>query len=322
MTVESQGHEWSEEALFSKAQLYAEQMESHALEDWQYGFWSALILEFLGRASLAHISPTLLADYRDWRNLSHALGLQPTAKKFLPKSIPAVQVFNRLNELVPTFNHEMLSFCSQHADRRNSELHSGTLAFEALGTSEWLANFYMACDAMLKTMCRDLSSLIHEPQAAESMITSLKDASAEKVKKDIAAHKVVWENKTEDERRRAVDQAKIWARRQLGHRVDCPACNSPALVKGVASGPVLTEVSEDEVVERQIHLPASYECISCGLRIAGYSKLSLCGLGGSFTEKSVYSVAEYYGLHTDEELEEARGELYEEIYEYEPDFND
>jgi hypothetical protein len=322
MTNDSHGHEWSAEALFAKAQLYAEQMENHATDEWQYGFWSALILEFLGRASLAHVSPTLLADHRNWRNLSHALQLQPTAKKFLPRSISAVEVFKRLNELVPSFNHEMLSFCSQHADRRNSELHSGTLAFEALGTSEWLANFYTACEAMLKTMGRDLSSLIHESQAAESMIASLKDASAEKVKNDIVAHRAVWNNKTDDERLRAVDQAKTWARRQVGHCVKCPSCCSPALVKGTPSGRVLRETTDVNVVERQSQSPASFECIACGLRIAGYSKLSACGLGDAFTDKSVYPIADYYGLHTDEELEDAREQIYEELYEYEPDFNE
>ena len=322
MTIDSPGHEWTEEALLSKAQLYVEQMEDHAAEDWQFGFWSALALEFLARASLAHISPTLLADSRNWRNLARALGHQPTAKKFFPRSISAHQVFKRLSELVPSFNHEMQNFCTQHAARRNSELHSGVLAFAPLRTSEWLAQFYLSCDAMLKTMNKDLSWLIHDAKAIEPMMSSLEDASAKKVKQEISAHKLVWETKSDDEQSLAVDQAKTWARRQLGHRVDCPACSSPALVKGVASGHVLTKASDDEVVERQTHLPASFECISCGLRIAGYSKLSLCGLGESFTAESVYDVAAYYGLHTDEELEDAREEKNEEIDEYEPDFNE
>ena len=45
------GHEWSEESLFCKAVLFFEQMESHAADDWQYGFWTALSLEFLARAA-------------------------------------------------------------------------------------------------------------------------------------------------------------------------------------------------------------------------------------------------------------------------------
>ncbi len=318
MTIDSQGHEWSEEALFSKAQLYAEQMERHTSEDWQFGLWSALLLEFLGRASLAHISPALLAGSQNWRNLAHALGRKTIGKPFQPSSISARDVFERLHAIDPSFSREMQTFCSQHTGRRNSELHSGILAFEVLGTSEWLATFYWTCKAMLETMGKDLASLVHDSQAAEEMITSLEDASAKEVNEAIRAHKMVWEGKSDSERQLAVDRARVSAQRHLGHRVDCPACGSPALVKGTPSGPVLTETSDDEVVERQSHLPASFECKSCDLKIAGYSKLSLCSLGDSFTKTTAWSPAEYHGLHTADELEDARGE----IYEYEPDFND
>ena len=56
---------WSEEALFGKALLYIERMESYTADDWQFGFWSALSLELLARAALAHISPVLLADTKN-----------------------------------------------------------------------------------------------------------------------------------------------------------------------------------------------------------------------------------------------------------------
>ena len=123
MTNEPPGHEWSEEALFSKAQLYAEQMERHTSQDWQFGLWSALLLELLGRASLAHISPTLLAGSQNWRNLAHALGRQTIGDPFQPSSISAREVFKRLHALDPSFSREMRDFCSQHTGRRNSELH-------------------------------------------------------------------------------------------------------------------------------------------------------------------------------------------------------
>ena len=64
-------------------------------------------------------------------------------------------------------------------------------------------------------------------------------------------------------------------------------------------------------------LPSSFECIACGLRISGISKLSACGLGDAFTKTSKLSVAEFFGLYTEDELEEARAERPPE-----PDFND
>lgn len=134
-------HPWSEDALFNKARLYLEEMESHTADDWRFGFWSALSLELMARAALAHISPVLLAETRDWHNLMHALGADPTAKKFSPSSIATKDVFARLNELVPAFTQEVASFCTTHSDRRNAELHTGELAFVSLGTSKWLPRF-------------------------------------------------------------------------------------------------------------------------------------------------------------------------------------
>src|SRR5215213_3362116 len=111
MTTSATPHPWSEETLFTKAVLYVERMESHTADDWQFGFWSALSLELLARAALAHISPVLLADGKEWHNLVHALGHAPTTKKFSPTSVGTKDVFARLNELVPEFNIEISGFC-------------------------------------------------------------------------------------------------------------------------------------------------------------------------------------------------------------------
>lgn len=318
MTVEIPGHEWSEEALFAKAQLYIEQMEACPHDDWQFGFWSALSLEFLARAALAHISPVLLADQHGWNNLAHALGHQPTSQKFLPKSIPAIELFKRLQVLITDFNPEMHAFCIKHTTRRNSELHSGNLEFAGLPTSDWLPKFYWVCDTLLTSMENKLSMLISDSDAAHAMIESLKDESAKAVQKDISAHKQVWVNKSGEEQRMMSLKSETWAVRQLGHRTDCPSCESVALLSGRPGGPVLKAVDDEEAIERQAYVPSSFECIACGLKISGFSKLLACGLGDTFTRTSRWTVAEYYDLHTREELEEARGEFPE----YEPDFNE
>jgi hypothetical protein len=248
----------------------------------------------------------------------HALGAEPTAKKFSPSSISTTEVFARLNELVPAFTEEIAGFCTKHSGRRNSELHTGELAFSALGTSEWLPRFYLACKVLLESTGRDLSSFVSDPQTAQSMIDSLEDAATKAVAQDIRALAQVWSDKDEEEKRKATAQATAWAMRQTGHRVACPACGSPALVRGNPSGTVATSVNEDEVVQRQTMLPSAFECIACGLRISGLSKLSACGLGDAFTAKSTYSAAEFFGLYTEEDLEEARNEMAN----YEEDFNE
>lgn len=67
-------------------------------------------------------------------------------------------------------------------------------------------------------------------------------------------------------------------------------------------------------------LPSSFECVACGLKISDLSKLSACGPGDAFTATSTSSPAEFFGLHTEDELDEARAVSYEP--EWEPDFNE
>jgi len=116
-------------------------------------------------------------------------------------------------------------------------------------------------------------------------------------------------------------QATAWATRQSGHRVECPACKSTSLLHGAPVGPVSTEIDEDVVIQRQSMLPSAFECIACGLKISGISKLSACGLGDAFSEKSIYTAAEFFELYTEDDLNDARQEV-EASYTYEPDFNE
>ena len=275
------GHQWSEESLFHKARLYIERMETHPPDDWQFGFWSALSLELFSRAALAHISPVLLADNRNWRNVAHALGQGQSTVGFSPRSIPLNEVFDRLKELLPVFNSEIVGFCRQHTKRRNSELHSGELPFENLKTAEWLPMYYLACDALLGSTNRKLEDFVLAPAETREMINSFQDTSASTVREDVEGHKQGWSNKSVSEQEKASEQAEIWATRHEGHRAECPACSSQALLQGTAAGPVTTEIGGDEVVQRQTMLPSSFECIACGLRISGLSKLSTSGLGNA-----------------------------------------
>jgi hypothetical protein len=55
-------HVWNDVALLSKAKRYVEEMMTYSHDEWQYAFWSSLTLELIARASLAKISPVLLAD--------------------------------------------------------------------------------------------------------------------------------------------------------------------------------------------------------------------------------------------------------------------
>jgi hypothetical protein len=133
---------WSKEAFLSKAIRYAEEMRSHQHDDWRFGFWSSLMVELLARASLANVSPALLADTKDWQNLFFALGHKPKGSKFTPRSIDTKTVLTRLTSVIEGFTSELQEFCILHLERRNEELHAGSTPFENPNSSAWLAQFY------------------------------------------------------------------------------------------------------------------------------------------------------------------------------------
>jgi hypothetical protein len=305
-------HPWSKDGLLGKAQRYAQEMLTHSRDDWHFALMSTFVLEFLARAALAKLSPTLLAESKDWNNLYFALGETPTAPRFIPRSINVSTVLSRLREILPTFTPELEGFAAQHLNRRNEELHAGSTPFDGL-KSNWLPTYYTTCSVLLESMGESLDLLFgaKEAKVAETLIAASKDESAKAVMKAIAAHQAMWESKDAKERAKLANQASTWATRQTGHRVICPACGNDALLAGAPISAPLRKLDGDLIVEMQEYLPAKFECVACQLKISGLSQLSACGLGGTFKATSTYDAAEYY----------APADEYSE-YEYEDDNNE
>lgn len=288
-------HPWSKEALLKKAQRYAQEMLSNSRDDWQFGLTSTFVLEFLARASLANISPALLAEPKSWSNLYFSLGHTPNAQKFIPKSIEITEVFARLRDTIPAFTSELEGFSAQHVSRRNEELHAGSTPFDGLSTN-WLARFYETSTVLLASMEEELALLVgdKESMVASELISASRDESAKAVAKAISAHKTVWESKDCDEQEKLKRQASVWATRQAGHRVSCPACANEALVVGNPISEPIRKLDGDLIIEAQEYLPSKFECVACQLKIAGLSQLSACGLGATYKSTSTYDAAEYY----------------------------
>lgn len=280
----------------AKAVQYAELMLEQSRGGWQFGFWSALCLEMLLRATLSSFSPVLLADAKDWNNVLFALGMKGNSAKISPKSIDASEVISRLEQLLPAFNRELANFCVLHLQRRNAELHSGSLPFEGLSTSSWLAQFYEVAKVALNHQGLGLPDVFGNDEAstAVTLIEATKDDAAKAVKGTINAHKTIWQDMPEDERKVLADSAEITSSRALGHRVSCPACDCISLLHGSSAGPETQTYKDGLIVIRQPMLPSSFECKGCRLKIVGYSKLSACGLGGTFTSTSTFDPVEYF----------------------------
>jgi DNA-directed RNA polymerase subunit RPC12/RpoP len=285
------------DALYLKAERYVQHMSALDSDDWEYLLWSSLSLELLARAALANISPALLAETdKSWSSLYHALGFTPTEEKFAPKSIAISEVFRRLSAILPDFAKEHENFGIQHTGRRNAELHSGEPAFDGIKGSTWQPRFYEICKILLASMGMTLEDFVgsDEAKVAQQLIAAAADDSAKAVKGEVEAHKKVWLAKTEQERTTLATQAAIWATRQAGHRIDCPACASRALVMGEPVSAPVQRLSDGEITETQEYLPNHFECIACGLKIAGLSRLTVVGLSDRYKKTQVYDAAEYY----------------------------
>ena len=292
-------HPWSKDAFFTKAQRYSEEMLNCERDEWKFSFWSSLTLEVLARAALSHIDTALLADPKDWNNLYYALGHTPKANRFSPKSIDITTVFSRLSELVPEFDVRLSGFGAKHMSLRNEELHSGSNPFDTIDHSDWIPKFYESAEILTTTIGESLESLLGITEAilARKMIAAAKDESAKAVAKSVEAHKSVWNLKSDDERKRLAGQAELWATRQEGHRVNCPSCNSKALVTGAPEAPPKQKLEDDVIIETQVYLPSRFECIACGLKIIGLPQLHACGLGSTYKAKFTYDAADYYAPH-------------------------
>ena len=298
---------WDSVGLLAKAQRYVEEMLDQERDDWRFAFWSSLALEVVARAALAHISPALLADEKDWNNLYYALGHTPTAVKFSPKSIAVTQVLDRLQDLVPEFDKELKNACVVQTGKRNAELHSNETPFDNAKDSEWLPLLYRSCSVLMKFMGKQLSDLVGQDEAAvaQTLIDAATDKAAKAVAGTIEAHAKVWAAKDDTERKSLAEKAAVWAVRESGHRVTCPSCETTALVFGGPIAPPTKSIQEDKITTRQDFLPSKFECVACGLKISGLSQLTAAGLGNTYKRTLTYDAAEYYRPNDpDEDFEE------------------
>lgn len=271
-------------------------------DDWRFALWSSLALELLARAALAKISPALLAEPKDWNNLLFAIGLSPTAKRFTPKSITTSEVLSRLREIVPEFDAEMEGFCLLHTNKRNSELHSGDLPFDGVKNSFWLPKYYGSSKVLLQTMGVTLNEFLGKDEAkvAEKLIEAAADDAAKAAIGTVEAHRKVWEAKAEEAKVAGQTQATAWATRHMGHRVKCPACRSDAAVVGDPISSPQKSIKGDIITETQQYLPNKFECVACGLKLAGLAHLNACELGDTYIYTQQYDAAEYYGAQEPE----------------------
>jgi hypothetical protein len=290
--------DWSYDSLWEKTSMYMQRAFEEDRDGPMFPFWAALALEFLGRATLAKVHPALLADPKDGDNILYAFGFKATA---LPRSIPAKTVFVRCQAIIVEFSANETTKAMQLIELRNTELHSGTPAFEGHATGAWLPDYFRVAKLLLESQAQSLDDLLgkEEAAAALAMIDALEGKVLGDVKKRIAAAGKSFSSLPQTDRETAEDRAKRRAKTlgfswRLPQFVSCPACNLPALMQGEAITESNPRMDDDSILVDTAVLPTEFECIGCGLTLSGYSELHAADLGGQYTLSRAYDPMEYY----------------------------
>ena len=291
---------WERDSLWAKSVLFMERAFEQSSEDSLFGLWCSMGLELLGRAAVASVSPTLLAEPdREHKYLLQALGrgVQNTSRR----SIGTAQVFNLCRTLFDGFTEEDRAVALALINRRNDELHTGAAAFDEYPSKLWLPGFYRAAQSLASAMGESLETLFGKEQGgiALEILKEVQQKVTGQVQSAIAACRKVFEFKSPEERATAAANAKAEAERLARlrhHKVPCPACGSAATVQGEPFGPQHITHDDDNIVVRQSVSPRSFACPACGLKLQGYAELDAAKLGGQYTRRTDFSPEDFYGL--------------------------
>ncbi|WP_397299201.1 hypothetical protein [Nonlabens ulvanivorans] len=310
---------WKKDDLLIKSKLFFEKAFKEDQEEIFFGLYCAMGLELLGRSAIANINTVLLAEpEKDQLNILHALDLSSVTKK---KTIGTSQVFNLCKHLINEFTETNFKSAIALVNRRNEEVHTGTVAFEEYKTHQWIEGFYKCCKVLVESLGETLETIFDE-EIAKSAIVFIEESDEKtlsKTKTLIAAHTNVFNAKDEDVR----EQLKLEAETKSGilshkkhHKVECPACKCTGTVEGEVYGKINIENTEEEIITRQSVMPTKFNCSACELKLDSYAKLKAANISKHFTHRIHYSPEEYYdmiSIHDEDAIDryaEERGYFY------------
>lgn len=297
---------YDHEALWLKAKLFAARAvgaDNERTFD-EHALWASLALELLAKASLARVSPLLIAlPDEKGGNLLIASGLMEGTARF--KTIPAHTLFDRCARAYKPFAADE---AKRIAEERNDYLHGGSATFTVIPAKAWWPTYWAQVAVLVNALERDIEDLVGPEYVAfvdeylqqnKRNLEHRLEMLLERAKQRLAQ----FEGGTLPAR-----VAGSWA---PGRPVDiglkhseeavCPACSQSGLLEGDHVEDVearYEQVSEDDFdVSVDLTVSADYfSCSNCGLVLDSYELLDAAELDGSFTtEGDISDLDEYEG---------------------------
>lgn len=293
-----------EETLWRKSKVFLDRALKARDDDDSstYHLWAALSIELLGKAALAHVHPSLVADPSDIKSLLHACGVKAPPDK---KSITAKTVYERLCLLSVDFDEKLKKECMFMANRRNAELHSGESPVADLDLRAWVPSFWRAAKVILAIQNKSLEAWVGSEEAGrvEIFLDDLSQFTSQAVAARIARRAAeftlkypIGTNERSDviarSQARPVPRAIISSSDESDETI-CPSCGSKAWLLGFESDEEVIDYNYGDSSDpfgrvdtwetvRKYYSVDAFRCIECGLMLEGRDELSATDLASEF----------------------------------------
>lgn len=297
----------------AKAQLYFQRAEA-AQDEAEKGIWQLLAFEFVLRAPLAKLSPSLLAHH-EGDSILYAAGVQIPAANV--RSTTSIMVLSRLEKVIAGFGRDRVEKARKVLSIRNSELHNSEAVVATSDRQDWLPALLDVVDAVCGHLGLKVSDVMTPGQQSEA--AEYREAARDEIQGEV---------------RKKTAQSRDFASRLSASEVSmreaaippqgtspCPACGRVSLIKSWGGSTVDTAVLDEatnEVNYAVIRVVRSASCDVCGLDLANTAEVVAAGL--SRTDRYMRTEARYDGwqeMVTVDELMEAAQE-----YSFEPEYMD
>ncbi|HEX2211799.1 MAG TPA: hypothetical protein VHG93_29195 [Longimicrobium sp.] len=269
----------------------------------EYHLWAAVALELLGKASLARVHPSLVADPTHFPSMLAAVGHQQAADV---KSVTARTLFSRLGSVVPGFDDRMQRECNTIAERRNAELHSGESPLTGISERAWVPFYWRVVNVLLAQQGRTFEELVGDEEAPRirEILRSAAELTRQTVLARIARRAAAISERYPADGREIREAIRRAAARPLPTKyqgdadafeeVGCPACNMKGWLFGAVEHEEIREVEVDadpewgpmmaEILE-VTYSSERFLCSECGLTLDGHEELRFAGLPSEFVQE-------------------------------------
>ncbi|WP_173054729.1 hypothetical protein [Phytohabitans houttuyneae] len=254
--------------------------------DDEFTLWLLLGLEFLLRAPLARVHPSLLAS-PEGESVLHAVGIVRSDAR--PKSITTKTVLDRLKYVVPDFGQDRVSDALYLANLRNEELHTANAALKEVSEEHWMPRLISVVEVLCQFLELQAEDVLNSDIVAQARALRIEvDRALERdVQQAISRSRYFFGNLTAEERQKRRASA-IFAV-QHGYRqkaVECPACGSIADLDMTPGRTTKSKFvpEENSFVHVVVYVAKSLECQVCGLQLTDTAQVTAAGLPKLYQE--------------------------------------